>query len=957
MSEQDNTPKPQILQKIKSQKSQNFRLSSTTLDAIRNFRSFFQGNPSRYGVQTGFVDGSKQSETVKAPVTDDLIYQHLTLRDDVQHLALGVQRIGFIPVDENRMTIVGAIDVDLHSTEDAEEFRLTCESLENFVHDNQLVMYREKTLSGGFHYFLPSNQPIKIEEMRDALYFILASISRTGLETYPMGAKLEAGRWMYMPNAGALSNVFSLSADKKTIQVIGITKQPETYTLGLGRTFMETLSGKPISIFDLEDLEKNQSVRVLQMSEIGQRHREQLQTARDQLKGSRGYDDPMAYDISPDESNLESIKNTVLNRVPHKDGSVANIFFKRHDSLFCWLNIGRRMGSIQQVQDILSGQDVWEAWNLDGKRSYPQWVSEIERIAEKFKYYGTEDYGFEYGIKKLREMKWQVPDFAKLESDEESEEGQAKEKAGKQSNRSIAKRILAHFDALGKRIIYRPKLDTFYGWNGDYYTKYQKQELLAKIASWVEDKFGEGIAGALGATKIVEEMKLLLGIYKESPEDPSLINTSGGLLKWERSSVMGQDKFTLKRLERSQDDYLFSKFHANYNSEYAKPEEQHKCLFVESLRRTFWYLPKELQDDNITTIMEFIGYSMTGFMNAQKAMNLHGEAGTGKGLIITTMQKLSQGIGRDTVDADETPLGVMQFLQLGTDHALTQLEGKRVLFISEVDSSRDARASMITFKAIVGSDKISINPKYLSPYTYQPMCKVVFSSNSELYFGYDKSNDSITRRLVRIHFAEKLKMEDIDKDLYEKVTKDQEQLDRIFSIAMNMGLNFANNSWTNTRYNHEEAVESAKEDMNPLIGFVKTFLAPAIEFADQGPEILSQAIIKVAALQKIYNDSYAPAKYLDKMSPPHFRSSLKSAINDLNWRDLGVEYHKGMYTYLLGVFMRNNEEVASLDDQMYREAREFLSGSLTIEKIKEMTKKFAATRKGEEQKIKPDGSE
>lgn len=920
------------------------RVDTQLIDAIRSFKSFYGINYFKFGKQIAYTPDGKVSETISRGLNNDDIETHLTLGNTAATLAYGIGRVGLISSDENQAYgIIGSIDIDKHDLESEQIFNAICESIENFCKIYQLIYYKELTLSEGYHYNFPFEEPVQLSKIVNFLYYITYSIQQPSLETYPMGKDPSNGRWMYVGHSGALSEIYD---ETGKFIVKDQKKNKETiYKFGYGRTFQVDSTGKAINIFELETVKKNSIQKIIDMADVGQDIKDKI---AETFKQNPANDNPMVQDISDDGFNFQEICKCITDKIPHNDGNIPNIKFMRHDSLFCWLNVGRRMNRLDDVSNVLKEQSTYEAWITDGSRTLTAWESEIDRICEKFKHYGTEDYGYEYGIKRLLAMGWRVPDLAKLAPEivlantkQPKISNQAKEKFGKQSDRTLARRLIERAKNDELPYLYREKKKSIYQYNGEFYQLVKDYRLRNIISLWIDSTFGEGIAASIKVIRIIEEMKILLSDERADIESDDIVNTTSGLLHFTKKYG---GKYEIKLIKHTSEYITYGKIHATYNEEYSRKNEWDACRLILALRTSFYSLTDEEAINSITTIMEFIGYSFTGFTQAQKALNLHGEAGTGKSMIMDVIQKLGIGIKKQDevakeIDYTDSIFSAMFFNQFASSHGLTQIEDKRVVYISEIDSSVSGRQSMINLKSIIGGDKISINPKNINAYTYQSLCKVVIASNTELAFGSDRANDSITRRLVRVHFPARLREADKNNSIREYITESQEQLDRIFSIAIKSGLTFINNNWQNTKYDHDEAIIDAKEEMNPIIDFIRQYVVPAKEYEkdhDLPSAVRLRAYIKVSLLARMYTNQLREYS-IKPPNPKQFKSGLMDAIATLRWDtkyEVSLLKTKRLNIYLKGVYVKSESDIKEFAQEEYDEVMEQYKTSITTAKLK-----------------------
>lgn len=167
----------------------------------------------------------------------------------------------------------------------------------------------------------------------------------------------------------------------------------------------------------------------------------------------------------------------------------------------------------------------------------------------------------------------------------------------------------------------------------------------------------------------------------------------------------------------------------------------------------------------------FIGYCLTGLTREEKFLFLYGAGGGGKGTFVETIGKVL-GDYADTIPIDVL-LSARNDAGSGNEPSpqIAKLAGKRLVLTSESAAGRkfnDARLKLMT-----GGDKLTARFLGREPFTYDPMFKIILSSNY-LPAVTNATDKGIKRRLTIVPFAAQLD-EIRDITLKEKLLQPQEK--------------------------------------------------------------------------------------------------------------------------------------------------------------------------------------
>lgn len=167
------------------------------------------------------------------------------------------------------------------------------------------------------------------------------------------------------------------------------------------------------------------------------------------------------------------------------------------------------------------------------------------------------------------------------------------------------------------------------------------------------------------------------------------------------------------------------------------------------------------KDDN-ELIYEISGLSLTPDMDFQKAFLFYGTGNNGK---TTYFNLMIDFIGKSNCsDVDLS--------QLHNPHLLSEIEGKLLNILPDIDSSTKLRIQM--FKNYVGNASfITINKKYKDPYQIKPTAKMMYSCNTTFPLIPKDTDKGFFRKWILIECPNEFDNKE-DSRMLEKLTTEEE---------------------------------------------------------------------------------------------------------------------------------------------------------------------------------------
>lgn len=157
-------------------------------------------------------------------------------------------------------------------------------------------------------------------------------------------------------------------------------------------------------------------------------------------------------------------------------------------------------------------------------------------------------------------------------------------------------------------------------------------------------------------------------------------------------------------------------------------------------------------------LQEIFGYCLTTDVSLQKFFMFEGTGGNGKGVVTSILVRM---VGLENTSS----LSVDRFHE---KHELAVAVGKLVNFTSELGANDKISEELL--KRVTGGDLITVNPKYLKPFTTKFTAKIIISTNARPAFA-DRSN-GIWRRLIVLAFPVTIPTERQDPHLEESLARE-----------------------------------------------------------------------------------------------------------------------------------------------------------------------------------------
>lgn len=311
--------------------------------------------------------------------------------------------------------------------------------------------------------------------------------------------------------------------------------------------------------------------------------------------------------------------------------------------------------------------------------------------------------------------------------------------------------------------------------------------------------------GAVNSNSIKQEIQFLIAPYVSS----GLNNKVNGLLDSLRNEcftappILQKDVINLDntsiRIDESGISIIEPPFTLN----------RLRVTYSISNKAPIWkaFLNSLLEEEDILTLQEFLGYCLVPTTVAQKALFIIGKGGEGKSVIGTVMHHI---FGNSMVQGELHKLQENRFM-------LAQLENKLVFYDDDLQSQ--ALSDTGTFKKLVTATiPLLVERKGESHYEMLPYVKIIASGNKSIEACYDHS-DGFYRRLLLLQCKPKGDRID-DKLLGDTIVK--HELSAIVNWAIEGLKILIANKWEFDISTKSQAmVKDAEEDANTFLAFLR----------------------------------------------------------------------------------------------------------------------------------------
>jgi P4 family phage/plasmid primase-like protien len=297
-----------------------------------------------------------------------------------------------------------------------------------------------------------------------------------------------------------------------------------------------------------------------------------------------------------------------------------------------------------------------------------------------------------------------------------------------------------------------------------------------------------------------ESSKSLHNMVRLAAYEPRVAITPSHLNRdpWKLNVLNGTiDLNTGKLQTHSRADYISQICPVKFNPEATCPQWD---VFLDQIMKG--------QKDVIRFLYQFLGYSLTGSVQEQKLIFLHGTGSNGKSTFLTTIQQILGHYSKQ---------GAPELLLAGKNGRhpteIADLQGARFVVCSEIDRGRSFAEASI--KQITGGDAIKARFMNKDFFEFPPTHKLWIAANHKpVIKGND---DGIWRRVLLVPFDVSIADEDQDKDLPQKLAK---ELPGILNRMLQGCLDWKQNGIVSPEV-VQYATAEYREQLDPLKAFLE----------------------------------------------------------------------------------------------------------------------------------------
>ncbi len=316
----------------------------------------------------------------------------------------------------------------------------------------------------------------------------------------------------------------------------------------------------------------------------------------------------------------------------------------------------------------------------------------------------------------------------------------------------------------------------FYNEDGAINSNFVKQNIQSLIAEYVETSLSGKVNSLFEALRnecFIEPPELQADVI--NLKNTSLRINEGGIYEIEPS-------FTLNRL------------HVNYEPKSVAP---------------MWksFLRQLLDDDDILTLQEYMGYCLIPTTVAQKALFIIGKGGEGKSVVGEVIQALMKN---SMVQGEVHKLQDNRFM-------LAQLENKLVFYDDDLQSQALSDTGIFK-KLVTASIPLLVERKGEAHYEMLPYARIIASGNKSIEACYDHS-DGFYRRLILLQCKEKKPRVD-DRLFAKRIINDE--LEGILNWSIEGLQRLILNRWEFSISSKSNLLlKEAEEDSNSFLAFMR----------------------------------------------------------------------------------------------------------------------------------------
>ena len=295
-------------------------------------------------------------------------------------------------------------------------------------------------------------------------------------------------------------------------------------------------------------------------------------------------------------------------------------------------------------------------------------------------------------------------------------------------------------------------------------------------------------------------------------------------------------------------------------------------------------------EETLAAVMRYLGYCLTGEVNAEKAMLWYGRGGNGKGTLTNTLIRLFGSYA--------TPFPVKTILARyqtkdadAATPAFSKLKWKRLAISEEIPQSE--RLDAATFKLLTGGDAIPIRKLHEEASEISPTHKLLISGNYNIEL--DSSDVGLRRRIMRVEFNQTFTDSKQDTALKKKlVTADA--LTGLLTLLVDNAVSYYRDGLLESA-----EMSTAKEELFTENDYIGDFIASTVTIThDPHKFIYSSVLLKRLRETSVISDNA-------------LRRQLKTAFEDK-----GVKFERKMKGYaFVGVdWTPNYSDIENEDDSV-----------------------------------------
>lgn len=288
-------------------------------------------------------------------------------------------------------------------------------------------------------------------------------------------------------------------------------------------------------------------------------------------------------------------------------------------------------------------------------------------------------------------------------------------------------------------------------YNGQFYTFLHDDDAQRRIFAQYRTEIGQS-----SATSVLRNAVSLLKlcprqVYEEFPPNPDIIVFENGTLELSTGHFRNNSPY----------DLASSALGIRYDPDQKKmPWTKH---FLETIA--------DGDDDLYELMLQVIGYILSNDVKAKSFFYLEGVGDAGKSRFCDLIASFFPVTGPNKVAR-------VALQDLGGKYALGNLVNSKLNISEDLPDSPLSPTTVSRIKMISDANRLEAEAKYVQPFSFRPLCKLLFASNHPLRLK--EFDVAFVNRVVYIPFLHPIPKEKQDKGILEKM---QTELPALFNHA------------------------------------------------------------------------------------------------------------------------------------------------------------------------------